>query len=87
MDKKLYSSFCLDITTKDGREFRILLMNSDKKNFGNMIYERIKKISFFAIQKHSFAFSYKRKFPINGWKVYNDDKEWERMGIVFGSKV
>jgi len=37
--------------------------------------------------KNLFAFVYKGEYPVNGWEVYDDIKEWKRMGINFESKV
>lgn len=87
IDKKSVTSFCLDISTKDGREFRFSFSSFDKDNLGEKIHERLKMFVFSEDIKFAFAFAYKGEYPINGWEVYNDIKEWKRMGINFDVKV
>lgn len=87
IDKKSFAGSCVDVVTKDGREFRFTFFTFDKDNLADKVHERIKLFAFNEDVRNFFAFSYKRKFPTNGWEVYNDLKEWKRMGIDFDAKV
>lgn len=87
IDKKLYSHACIDIVAKDGREFRFLFLANDKRNLSEIIHERIRKFALCEDVGEYFAFGYKREFAVDGWEVYEDAREWERMGIDFDAKV
>jgi hypothetical protein len=86
-DKKALSGVCVDIYAKDGREFRFTFFPYDKENLGDKICKILKVYAFNEDPRYLFAFAYKREFPVNGWEVYNDIKDWKRMGIDFESKV
>ncbi len=88
MDKKLYSSVCLEITTKDARSFRCLFMPSDKDATGDKVFGSIHAYAFPGGEQYFFAFSHRPKsLTVDGWKLYNDLAEYARMGIDFAQKV
>ena len=64
-----------------------MFLSADIEQLGNMLLDRIKVFCFNHDPKYSFAFGYKPKFPINGWEVYNDEKEWQRLGISLEDEV
>eukprot|EP01132_Coremiostelium_polycephalum_P001248 gene1248-1574_t len=73
----------LDLYCKDSRFVRFLFPFRDgsRKKF----YQTLKAQVFPGIQTKLFAFYNNEQYSINGWKVYNPESEYKRLGIVQGS--
>jgi len=76
----------IQIITKDGR--RIKLMFPPEDNVTEKVYKIIKSYVFPKEDKEVFAFSHKMPNPkIEGWEIFIDLLEYERMELSFNRKV
>lgn len=88
MDKRLNSSVCIEIDTKDARTLKFMFPPLEKDPVGEKIYNGIMAYAFPQEIKYLFAFSHLSKsFQNDGWNIYNDLKEYDYMGIDYSEKV
>ncbi|XP_023396160.1 myotubularin-related protein 1 isoform X3 [Loxodonta africana] len=70
----------IEIVCKDMRNLRLAYKQEEQSKLG--IFENLNKHAFpLSNGQMLFAFSYKEKFPINGWKVYDPVSEYKRQGL------
>ncbi|KAM4799804.1 phosphatidylinositol-3-phosphate phosphatase MTMR1 isoform X3 [Urocitellus parryii] len=70
----------IEIVCKDMRNLRLAYKQEEQRKLG--IFENLNKHAFpLSNGQALFAFSYKEKFPINGWKVYDPVSEYKRQGL------
>nr|XP_037845211.1 myotubularin-related protein 1 isoform X5 [Chlorocebus sabaeus] len=70
----------IEIVCKDMRNLRLAYKQEEQSKLG--IFENLNKHAFpLSNGQALFAFSYKEKFPINGWKVYDPVSEYKRQGL------
>jgi len=78
----------MEVSTKDGREFRFLFSTLEDNPLGDIVFNRIKIIAFTNESQYFFAFCFKQPaLAAKGWDIFNDYREWERMGIDYSLKV
>jgi hypothetical protein len=76
----------IQIITKDGRKIKLMFPSED--NAAESVYKIIESYAFPKEDKQVFAFSHKMPNPkIEGWEVFIDLVEYERMGLDFNTKV
>ncbi len=87
-EKKNMSKYNLDIATKDSRSYKFVVSSDQLKfyaNLNNLVFPKDPSLHY------SFAYRYreglKNDFDLNnvvdGWEIYNPDKEYARQGINF----
>ncbi|XP_036915650.1 myotubularin-related protein 1 isoform X9 [Sturnira hondurensis] len=70
----------IEIVCKDMRNLRLAYKQEEQSKPG--IFENLNKHAFpLSNGQTVFAFKYKEKFPINGWKVYDPVAEYKRQGL------
>ncbi|KAM5290721.1 phosphatidylinositol-3-phosphate phosphatase MTMR1 isoform 6-T6 [Glossophaga mutica] len=70
----------IEIVCKDMRNLRLAYKQEEQSKPG--IFENLNKHAFpLSNGQTVFAFNYKEKFPINGWKVYDPVAEYKRQGL------
>ncbi|XP_073918523.1 phosphatidylinositol-3-phosphate phosphatase MTMR1 isoform X8 [Castor canadensis] len=70
----------IEIVCKDMRNLRLAYKQEEQRKLG--IFENLNKHAFpLSNGQALFAFNYKEKFPINGWKVYDPVSEYKRQGL------
>uniref|UniRef100_A0ABI7VS09 phosphatidylinositol-3,5-bisphosphate 3-phosphatase n=1 Tax=Felis catus TaxID=9685 RepID=A0ABI7VS09_FELCA len=70
----------IEIVCKDMRNLRLAYKQEEQSKLG--IFENLNKHAFpLSNGQTLFAFNYKEKFPINGWKVYDPVSEYKRQGL------
>ncbi|XP_035872167.1 myotubularin-related protein 1 isoform X14 [Phyllostomus discolor] len=70
----------IEIVCKDMRNLRLAYKPEEQSKPG--IFENLNKHAFpLSNGQTVFAFNYKEKFPINGWKVYDPVAEYKRQGL------
>uniref|UniRef100_A0A8C0SU48 phosphatidylinositol-3,5-bisphosphate 3-phosphatase n=1 Tax=Canis lupus familiaris TaxID=9615 RepID=A0A8C0SU48_CANLF len=70
----------IEIVCKDMRNLRLAYKQEEQSKLG--IFENLNKHAFpLSNGQTLFAFSYKEKFPVNGWKVYDPVSEYKRQGL------
>ncbi|XP_023380893.1 myotubularin-related protein 1 [Pteropus vampyrus] len=70
----------IEIVCKDMRNLRLAYKQEEQSKLG--IFENLSKHAFpLSNGQTLFAFNYKEKFPINGWKVYDPVAEYKRQGL------
>ncbi|XP_063102603.1 myotubularin-related protein 1 isoform X12 [Cavia porcellus] len=70
----------IEIVCKDMRNLRLAYKQEEQRKLG--IFENLSKHAFpLSNGQALFAFSYKEKFPVNGWKVYDPVAEYKRQGL------
>ncbi|XP_032186948.1 myotubularin-related protein 1 isoform X9 [Mustela erminea] len=70
----------IEIVCKDMRNLRLAYKQEEQSKLG--IFENLNKLAFpLSNGQTLFAFSYKEKFPMNGWKVYDPVSEYKRQGL------
>ncbi|XP_058147398.1 phosphatidylinositol-3-phosphate phosphatase MTMR1 isoform X4 [Dasypus novemcinctus] len=70
----------IEIVCKDMRNLRLAYKQEEQSKLG--IFENLNKHAFpLSNGQTLFAFNYKEKFPINGWKVYDPIAEYKRQGL------
>ncbi|XP_059534983.1 myotubularin-related protein 1 isoform X1 [Myotis daubentonii] len=70
----------IEIVCKDMRNLRLAYKQEEQSKLG--IFENLNKHAFpLSNGQTLFAFNYKEKFPINGWKVYDPVAEYKRQGL------
>ncbi|XP_069320200.1 phosphatidylinositol-3-phosphate phosphatase MTMR1 isoform X1 [Eulemur rufifrons] len=70
----------IEIVCKDMRNLRLAYKQEEQSKLG--IFENLNKHAFpLSNGQALFAFNYKEKFPINGWKVYDPVSEYKRQGL------
>nr|XP_044996358.1 myotubularin-related protein 1 isoform X3 [Jaculus jaculus] len=70
----------IEIVCKDMRNLRLAYKQEEQRKLG--IFENLNKHAFpLSNGQALFAFNYKEKFPINGWKVYDPVCEYKRQGL------
>ncbi|XP_054437781.1 myotubularin-related protein 1 isoform X4 [Pteronotus mesoamericanus] len=70
----------IEIVCKDMRNLRLAYKQEEQSKLG--IFENLHKHAFpLSNGQTLFAFNYKEKFPINGWKVYDPVAEYKRQGL------
>ncbi|XP_023057944.1 myotubularin-related protein 1 isoform X1 [Piliocolobus tephrosceles] len=70
----------IEIVCKDMRNLRLAYKQEEQSKLG--IFENLNKHAFpLSNGQALFAFSYKEKFSINGWKVYDPVSEYKRQGL------
>ncbi|EPY73059.1 myotubularin-related protein 1-like protein, partial [Camelus ferus] len=70
----------IEIVCKDMRNLRLAYKQEEQSKLG--IFENLSKHAFpLSNGQTLFAFSYKEKFPVNGWKVYDPVSEYKRQGL------
>lgn len=88
VDKKQIGKYNIEITTKDNRQLKLIIVNDDFKLF--LIIQKFacpenpRNYSFFA---KKFCDIYKYKIQIDGWRVYNLETEFLRQKVDFLHKV
>ena len=97
LDPNLNPPQIISITTKDGRSFKFFLpyATKDKDKAAETIYKVIDTFAFPEDDKHVFAFSHLPKGndeehnsnEVEGWTVFTDLSDYERMGIDHENKV
>ncbi|XP_036017904.1 myotubularin-related protein 1 isoform X4 [Mus musculus] len=67
----------IEIVCKDMRNLRLAYKQEEQRKLG--IFENLNKHAFpLSNGQVLFAFNYKEKFPVNGWKVYDPVSEYKR---------
>lgn len=67
----------IEIVCKDMRNLRLAYKQEEQRKLG--IFENLNKHAFpLSNGQALFAFNYKEKFPVNGWKVYDPVSEYKR---------
>jgi hypothetical protein len=87
-EKKNMTKYRLDILTKDSRTYKFVVSSDQLKFYANLNNFVFPKDS---IMHYSFAYRYreglKNEFEqnnlVDGWEIYNPDKEYARQGINF----
>ncbi|KAM8752815.1 phosphatidylinositol-3-phosphate phosphatase MTMR1 isoform 6-T6 [Rhynchonycteris naso] len=70
----------IEIVCKDMRNLRLAYKQEEQSKLG--IFENLKKYAFpISSGQTLFAFNYKEKFSVNGWKVYDPVAEYKRQGL------
>uniref|UniRef100_A0A452RTR7 phosphatidylinositol-3,5-bisphosphate 3-phosphatase n=1 Tax=Ursus americanus TaxID=9643 RepID=A0A452RTR7_URSAM len=70
----------IEIVCKDMRNLRLAYKQEEQSKLG--IFENLNKLAFpLSNGQTLFAFNYKEKFPMNGWKVYDPVSEYKRQGL------
>ncbi|XP_038603736.1 myotubularin-related protein 1 isoform X3 [Tachyglossus aculeatus] len=70
----------LEIVCKDMRSLRLAYKQEEQTKLE--IFENLSKHAFpLSNGQALFAFSYKEKFPVNGWKVFDPIAEFKRQGL------
>ncbi|XP_056397061.1 myotubularin-related protein 1 isoform X2 [Hyla sarda] len=70
----------IEIVCKDMRNLRLAYKQEEQSKLE--IFENLIKYAYPASNGLPlFAFSYKEKFPVNGWKVYDPTAEYKRQGL------
>uniref|UniRef100_A0A8C3WDU8 phosphatidylinositol-3,5-bisphosphate 3-phosphatase n=1 Tax=Catagonus wagneri TaxID=51154 RepID=A0A8C3WDU8_9CETA len=70
----------IEIVCKDMRNLRLAYKQEEQSKLG--IFENLNKHAFpLSNGQTLFAFNYKEKFPVNGWKVYDPVAEYKRQGL------
>ncbi|XP_036695292.1 myotubularin-related protein 1 isoform X8 [Balaenoptera musculus] len=70
----------IEIMCKDMRNLRLAYKQEEQSKLG--IFENLNKHAFpLSNGQTLFAFNYKEKFPVNGWKVYDPVSEYKRQGL------
>lgn len=70
----------IEIVCKDMRNLRLAYKQEEQRKLG--IFENLNKHAFpLSNGQALFAFNYKEKFPVNGWKVYDPVSEYKRQGL------
>ncbi|XP_068919131.1 myotubularin-related protein 1 isoform X2 [Petaurus breviceps papuanus] len=70
----------IEIVCKDMRNLRLAYKQEEQSKLG--IFENLNRYAFpLSNGQALFAFSYKEKFPSNGWKVYDPVSEYKRQGL------
>ncbi|XP_052596657.1 myotubularin-related protein 1 isoform X2 [Peromyscus californicus insignis] len=70
----------IEIVCKDMRNLRLAYKQEEQRKLG--IFENLNKHAFpLSNGQVLFAFNYKEKFPVNGWKVYDPVSEYKRQGL------
>ncbi|KAB0372588.1 hypothetical protein FD755_016380 [Muntiacus reevesi] len=70
----------IEIVCKDMRNLRLAYKQEEQSKLG--IFENLNKYAFpLSNGQTLFAFNYKEKFPVNGWKVYDPVSEYKRQGL------
>ncbi|XP_055249824.1 myotubularin-related protein 1 isoform X2 [Moschus berezovskii] len=70
----------IEIVCKDMRNLRLAYKQEEQSKLG--IFENLNKHAFpLSNGQTLFAFNYKEKFPVNGWKVYDPVSEYKRQGL------
>ncbi|XP_055464728.1 myotubularin-related protein 1 isoform X3 [Psammomys obesus] len=65
---------------RDMRNLRLAYKQEEQRKLG--IFENLNKHAFpLSNGQVLFAFNYKEKFPVNGWKVYDPVSEYKRQGL------
>ncbi|KAE8584451.1 hypothetical protein XENTR_v10020973 [Xenopus tropicalis] len=73
-------SYGIEIVCKDMRNLRLAYKQEEQNKLE--IFENLIKNAFPVSNKLPlFAFSYKEKFSVNGWKVYDPTAEYKRQGL------
>eukprot|EP00112_Aurelia_sp_Birch-Aquarium-sp1_P025334 Seg837.12 transcript_id=Seg837.12/GoldUCD/mRNA.D3Y31 product="Myotubularin-related protein 2" protein_id=Seg837.12/GoldUCD/D3Y31 len=78
--KNAERAYGLEITCKDMRSMKFALKqeNSSRKK----IYDAIQTHAFPSSSGlNFFAFDYREEFKVNGWEVYDADREYKRLGL------
>jgi len=85
-DKHVNTLMVIQIITKDGRKIKLMFPPED--NATEKAYKIIEAYVFPKEDKEVFAFSYKMPNPkIEGWEIFIDLVEYERMELNFSTKV
>lgn len=75
------NSYGIEITCKDVRNYRFA--HSRENHSRRDVFEKLQQYAFPSNNKLSlFAFSYKEKYPVNGWQVYEPIAEYQRLGSI-----
>lgn len=70
----------IEIVCKDMRNLRLAYKQEEQRKLG--IFENLNKHAFpLSNGQALFAFYYKEKFQVNGWKVYDPVSEYKRQGL------
>ncbi|XP_032474964.1 myotubularin-related protein 1 isoform X1 [Phocoena sinus] len=70
----------IEIMCKDMRNLRLAYKQEEQSKLG--IFENLNKHAFpLSNGQTLFAFNYKEKFPVNGWKIYDPVSEYKRQGL------
>jgi len=76
------------LTAKDLRVLKFYLPSEDRDESAEKIFKVIDTFAFPEEDKHIFAFSHKiTNLEIDGWTVFIDLNEYDRMGIDYQHKV
>ncbi|PRP86271.1 myotubularin-related protein 2-like [Planoprotostelium fungivorum] len=70
----------LEIETKDHRKLYFTFPRTGQCSRSHFVSTTRSKLN--QAPERLFAFEWKDTFPINGWKIYDPVKEFERMGVV-----
>ncbi|XP_073654868.1 phosphatidylinositol-3-phosphate phosphatase MTMR1 isoform X1 [Tursiops truncatus] len=70
----------IEIMCKDMRNLRLAYKQEEQSKLG--IFDNLNKHAFpLSNGQTLFAFNYKEKFPVNGWKIYDPVSEYKRQGL------
>ncbi|CAD8211315.1 unnamed protein product [Paramecium pentaurelia] len=86
IDKKQNDSNLIEISSKDGRQFRYRFQR-DQSDDCACLFNLINKNAYTLQKTTLFAFTYYKEMQnleneFQGWKIYNIEKDFERMGII-----
>ncbi|CAD8126527.1 unnamed protein product [Paramecium sonneborni] len=86
IDKKQNDSNQIEISSKDGRQFKYRFQREQSEDC-SCLFNVINKNAFTLQKTTLFAFTYYREMQslendYQGWKIYNMERDFERMGII-----
>ena len=87
VDKKASKNIFIEISTKDMRNYKFSFLPEFPHNPSD-IYMQMCKYIFPTHLENVFAFNHKHSdiYKFEGWNLYNDLKEYERMGLDFDNE-
>ena len=69
----------LDITTKDGRTLRLVISNATQSEYN--VFPTLYSGAFPQNPINRFAFSHLFTGQVDGWKLYNPNNDYARLGV------
>lgn len=74
------NSYCIDLSCKDMRNLRFA--HKQENHSRRQVFERVQQFAFPLSNKQTlFAFEFKENYGVDGWSVYDADKEFRRQGV------
>lgn len=74
------NSYCIELTCKDMRNLRFA--HRQENHSRRLVYEKIYQFAFPITNKQQmFAFEFKEDYGVDGWSVYDHERELRRQGV------